>query len=77
MAQNSYKLAYKVIKYALKNKHPQQRIAFTFCEDELPSCIDFGKSKYRGPFTTEKVEDIKTFLHVLVIVVHCTGHQQH
>ena len=28
---------------------------------------DFGKSKYGGPFTTEQVEDVKTFLRLLVI----------
>ena len=42
---NSFKLIYKVIKYAVKNKYPRERSAFTFCEDELPSRIDFGKSK--------------------------------
>ena len=66
---NSFKLIYKVIKYAIKNKYPRQRSAFTFCEDELPSRIDFGKSKYGGPFTTEQVEDVKTFLRVLPVAV--------
>ena len=42
---NPYKLVYKVIKYALQNKHPQRRSAFTYCEDELLSRLDFGKSK--------------------------------
>ncbi len=72
MMQNPYKLVYKVIKYAFKNKHPQCRSAFTYWEDELPSRIDFGKSKYGGPFTTEQVEDVKTFLRVLAIVVFCS-----
>jgi peptide/histidine transporter 3/4 len=72
VVQNPYKLAYKVIKYALKNKHPQRRSAFTYCEDELPSRIDFGKSKYGGPFTTEQVEDVKTFLRVLSFTTFCT-----
>ena len=62
VVQNPYKLVYRVIKYALQNKHPQRRSAFTFCENELPSRMDFGKSKYGGPFTTEQVEDVKTFL---------------
>ena len=70
--QNPYKLVYKVIKYAFKNKHPQRRSAFTYWEDELPSRIDFGKIKYGGPFTTEQVEDVKTFLRVLAIVVICS-----
>ena len=68
MTQNPFKLIYKVIHYAIKHKHPQCRSAFTYCEDELPSRIDFGKSKYGGPFTTEQVEDIKTFLCLLVII---------
>ena len=59
---NSFKLIYKIIKYAVRNKYPKQRSAFTYCEDELPCRIDFGKSKYGGPFTTEQVEDVKTFL---------------
>ena len=65
--QNPFKLIYKVIRYAIKHKHPQCRSAFTYCEDELPSRIDFGKSKYGGPFTTEQVEDVKTFLRLLVV----------
>ena len=69
VVQNPYKLLYKVIKYSLKHKHPRYRSAFTYCEDELPSRIDFGKSKYGGPFTTEQVEDVKTFLRILAVVV--------
>ena len=67
--KNSFKMVYKVIKYAVRNKHPRQRSAFTYCEDELPSRIDFGKSKYGGPFTIEQVEDVKTFLRVLPVAV--------
>ncbi len=64
--QNPFKLIYKVMQYAIKHKHPRCRSAFTYCEDELPSRIDFGKSKYGGPFTVEQVEDVKTFLRLLV-----------
>jgi peptide/histidine transporter 3/4 len=49
----------------LKHKHPERRSAFTYCEDELPSRLDFGKSKYGGPFTTEQVEDVKIFFGIL------------
>ena len=66
---NSFKLVYKVIKFAIKHKHPRQRSAFTYCEDELPSRIDFGKCKYGGPFTTEQVEDVKTFLRLIPMAV--------
>ena len=67
VTQNPLKLIYKVLRYAVKTKHLRQRSAFTYWEDELPSRIDFGKSKYGGPFTTEQVEDVKTFLRLLVI----------
>ena len=63
VTQNPFRLVYSVVRYAIKHKHPEQRrSAFTFCEDERPSRIDFGKIKFGGPFTTEQVEDVKTFL---------------
>ena len=68
VTQNPFKLIYKVLRYFIENKHPRYRSAFTYCEDELPSRIDFGKSKYGGPFTTEQVEDVKTFLRLLAII---------
>ena len=35
---------------------------------QLPSRIDFGKNKYGGPFTTEQVEDVKTFLRFVFLI---------
>ena len=66
---NPFKLVFKVLKYAKDFKKPRYRSAFTYCEDELPSRIDFGKSKYGGPFTTEQVEDVKTFLRMLTLCI--------
>ena len=68
VTQNPFKLVYKVVKFAIKNKHPRCRSAFTYCEDELPSRLDLGKHKYGGPFTIEQVEDVKTFLRLLTVV---------
>ena len=68
ITQNPFKLVYSVIKYAIKNKHPRCRSAFTYCEDELPSRLDLGKHKYGGSFTTEQVEDVKTFLQLVMFV---------
>ena len=65
----SFKLIYKIIKFAIVTKHPRCRSAFTYCEDELPSRIDFGKSKYGGPFTTEQVEDVKTLLRLIPLIL--------
>ena len=69
VTQNPFKLVYSVVKYAIKHKHPECRSAFTYCEDEPPSRMDFGKRKYGGLFTTEQVEDVKTFLRVIVIIL--------
>ena len=59
---------FKVLKYAAKHKYPVQRSAFTYCESEQPTRLDYGKSKYGGSFTTEQVEDVKTFWRVLVVM---------
>ena len=66
--QNPFKLVLNVIRYAIKTKYPQHRSAFTYCENELPSRIDFGKHKYGGPLTTEQVEDVKTFLRLAIVI---------
>ena len=60
---------FKVLKYAAKHKYPVQRSAFTYCENEQPTRLDYGKSKYGGPFTTEQVEDVKTIWRVLVVLL--------
>ncbi len=66
---NPYKLVYKVIRFACLHKIPVYRSAFAYCEDELPSRLDLGKSKYGGPFTTEQVEDVKVFLGILKVLL--------
>ena len=63
----SLKTIYRVLKFAAKHKAPLNRSAFTYWEEDIPSRIDLGKSKYGGPFTTEQVEDVKTVLRLLVI----------
>ena len=66
--RNPLKTVYRVLKFAKQHKYPVNRSAFTYCEDEIPSRIDLGKSKYGGPFTTEEVEDVKTFFRILVFL---------
>ena len=68
VTQNPFKLVYKVVRYAMKTKHPRQRSAFTYWEDDPPSRMDFGKVKYGGPFTTEQVEDVKILINTLGVV---------
>ena len=66
--QNPFKLVYNVLKYAINNKYPRQRSAFTYCENDPPSRIDLGKNKYGGPFTIEQVEDVKTLFRTLLVI---------
>ena len=63
----SLKLIFRVLKFAAKHKAPVNRSALTYWEEDIPSRIDLGKSKYGGPFTTEQVEDVKTILKLLLI----------
>ena len=63
----SLKTIFRVLKFAAKHKAPLNRSALTYWEDNIPSRIDLGKSKYGGPFTTEQVEDVKTVIHLLVV----------
>ena len=66
---NPYKLVYGVVRFAIKHKHPIKRSAFTYCNDERPSRIDYGKQSYGGPFTTEQVEDVKSFINITKVLI--------
>ena len=65
---NPLKTVYRVLKFAKQHKYPVNRSAFTYWEEEIPSRIDLGKTKYGGPFTTEEVEDVKTFFRILTLL---------
>ena len=65
----SLKNIYQVLKFAVKHKAPLNRSALTHWEEDIPLRIDLGKSKYGGPFTTEQVEDVKTILRLLIIIL--------
>ena len=66
---NPYKLVVMVLLFALRHKSPIRRSAFTFCENEPPSRIDFSKRRYGGPYTTEQVEDVKVLLNIVKVLV--------
>ena len=76
---NPLMLIYKVLKYAWKHTFPENRSAFTYWENDIPPRIDLGKNKYGGPFTTEEVEDTKSFFRILFLLFsllgfHLSGH---
>ena len=72
---NPFKNTYEVLKYSWKHKAPEHRSAFTYWEEDIPRRIDFGKDKYGGPFTNEKVENVKTFLRILLLLLCLFGYQ--
>ena len=47
--------------------------AFTFGESP-PSRLDLAKERYGGPFTTVQVEDVKSFLYILSILLGIFGY---
>ena len=61
---NPCKTVVKVLNFARKYSYALQRSAFTYCDDERPSRLDFAKERFGGPFTTEQVEDVKTFFRI-------------
>ena len=67
--RNPYKTVIKVLNFVRKHKYPLHRSAFTYSDVDYPSRIDFTKERYGGPFTTEQVEDVKTFLRILTLLI--------
>ena len=65
-----YGTVYRVLKFTAQHSQPlARRSAFAYCDDEIPSRLDFAKQRYGGSFSTETVEDVKTFLRILVMLV--------
>ena len=62
------------LRYTWNHKVPQHRSAFTYWEEDIPRRIDLGKNKYGGPFTNEEVEDTKTFLRILPLLLCLFGY---
>ena len=70
---NPYKIVYNVLKYALYHKSPENRSAFTYWENKIPSRVDLGKNKYGGPFSEEDVENVKTFWRIVAVLLSTFG----
>ena len=70
---NPIKTIIDVIKYAYHHKYPVRRSALSYYLNTYPSRIDFGKVQYGGPFTNEQVEDTKTVLRLLVLLLSLFG----
>ena len=64
---NPYRTVFRVINFARKHKYPMQYCAFD--GDIEPSRLDYAKESYGGPFTNEQVEDVKSFLQIILILL--------
>ena len=71
--KNPLSIVLKVFKYSIKHKYPENRSAFTYWENDIPSRIDLGKQKYGGPFTYEQVEDVKVMTRLLILMLSLFG----
>jgi peptide/histidine transporter 3/4 len=66
--ENSLPLILKTIHYTIKRKlngHPTHSLE----HQGFLSIFNIAKRVYNGPFTSEQVEDVKTFFRVLVVIV--------
>ena len=66
--QNPYGTVYRVLRYVARHDRPERPSAETYCDNERPTRMDFAKIRFGGPFATETVEDVKTFLRILVML---------
>ena len=71
---NPIKLIIQVLNYTRKHSYPERRSAFTYIDEEQPTRMDYGKEKFGGPFTEEEVEDVKTVLRLLPLVIMLEPH---
>ena len=67
--RNPYRTVLKILNYVRRHKYPLRHSAFTYGDNTIPSRFDFAKERFGGPFTTEQVEDVKTLLRILLILL--------
>ena len=70
---NPVKQIIEVLKYSYHHKYPVRRSALSYYLNTYPSRLDFGKVQYGGPFTNEEVENTKTVLRLLVLLLSLFG----
>lgn len=72
LGENPVRLIRNVLVYAYHHPFPVNRSAFTY-NDERTSRLDYGKTRFGGPFQTEEVEDVKSFFRVLLVFFGLLG----
>ena len=68
--KNPYKLILSILNFTRKHKHPvRPPSAFVYTYHKKPSRIDYAKEVFGGPFANSDVDDVKTFLRVLLLLL--------
>ena len=70
---NALLVIYRILRYAASVKRPLYRSAFSYDGRPQPSRIDLAKQTHFGKFRDEQVEDVKTFLRILVMLISLAG----
>ena len=72
--ENPIKLILKVLIFAafVRRQLPRYRRAFRYGETLKPR-IELAKKNYDGIFTSEEVEDVKTFCRIVLVIFSLTG----
>ena len=73
--KNPIKLVLKVLIFAafVKRQPPRYRRAFRYGETPKPR-IELAKKNYDGIYTSEEVEDVKTFCRIVLVIFSLTGY---
>ena len=65
VAGRSLQTIFSVIKYTIRNR----KFKYNYSNDyESLSSFDIAKHRYGGPFTTQQVENVRTFLWMIVVI---------
>ena len=69
--ENPLPLILKIVHYTIKHmyKSKGRNILYSLENQGILSKLNIAKRVYNGPFTSEQVEDVKTFFRVLVVIV--------
>ena len=60
-----------VIKYSIRNRHLRYSLSAT-ANNVVPSRFEVAKHMHGGPFTSQQVDNVHTFLWVLIIIATCS-----
>lgn len=67
-SSNPLTLVTGVLKYVAKHSKPTNPSAYVYTLRMIPNRFDYAKTQFGGPYTTEQVEGVKTFLWILLLM---------